>query len=299
MTRDRQQAAARAGKRIAAAIVAAGAAIMIADYTAARMHVLGDARRIAELQRQTQSDASFAPKLAAEQDRITRVRRARRARSRSLAVLLIAASSAFVASAKWLVVLDGTRLVVRIIPLASLRARPVSPSAVAEKPSAPTPPTPELDLTFVTRVVEKEGRSKEAAIPILQAIQSHYRYLPDEALKRVCELTDVTPAQIAGTSSFYARFRRSPVGEHVVRVCHGTACHVSGARQITEELRRHLRIPDGADTDPARMFTLDEVACLGCCSLAPVLMVDDHTSGRLTPAAAAAALNIVHQTQPA
>ncbi len=299
MTRDRQRAAARAGSRIAAAIVAVCAAIMIADYAFALVRFPRDAERVAALQKQTQTDASFAPKLATEQDRITRVRRARKARSGALSVLLIAASSAFLASAKWLVALDGPRPVVAIIPLASLRARPVPPSAVAEKPSAGAPTTLEIDLTFVDRIVEKEGRSKEAAIPILQAIQSHYRYLPDEALQRVCELTDVTPAQIAGTSSFYARFRRSPVGEHVIRVCHGTACHVSGARQITEELRRQLRIPDGADTDPERMFTLDEVACLGCCSLAPVLMVDDHTAGRLTPAAASAALNIVHQTQPA
>ena len=299
MTRDRQRTAARAGSRVAAAIVAVCAAIMIADYAAARIRASGDAERVADLQKQTETDASFAPKLAAEQDRITRVRRARKARGDVLSVLLIAASSAFLASAKWLVALDGPRPVVAIILLASLRARSVPPSAVVEKPPAGAPTTPEIDLTFVDRVVAKEGRSKEAAILILQAIQAHYRYLPDEALKRVCELTDVTPAQIAGTSSFYARFRRSPVGEHVIRVCHGTACHVSGARQITEELRRQLRIPDGADTDPERVFTLDEVACLGCCSLAPVLMVDDHTAGRLTPAAAYAALDIVRQAQPA
>jgi NADH:ubiquinone oxidoreductase subunit E len=85
------------------------------------------------------------------------------------------------------------------------------------------------------------------------------------------------------------------VGEHLVRVCHGTACHVSGARQITEELRRYLAIPEGEDTDAARRFTLDEVACLGCCSLAPVLMVDGRTAGKLTPAGACDAL---HLAQP-
>jgi NADH:ubiquinone oxidoreductase subunit E len=138
----------------------------------------------------------------------------------------------------------------------------------------------------VDELVAREGRGKEAAIILLQAIQSHYRYLPDEALHRLCELTEITPAEVAGTSSFYGQFRRSPVGKHVVRVCHGTACHVAGARQITEELRRHLRIPEGADTDADRLFTVDEVACLGCCSLAPVLTVDGHTSGRLTPATA-------------
>ena len=147
--------------------------------------------------------------------------------------------------------------------------------------------------------MEKEGRGKEAAILILQAIQETYRYLPDDALARVCELTEVTPAQIAGTSYFYARFRRSPAGRHIVRVCHGTACHVSGARQIAEELRRQLRIPEGADTDPEEMFTLDEVACLGCCSLAPVLIVDDEAAGKLTPASACDALEVVAQREPA
>ena len=169
---------------------------------------------------------------------------------------------------------------------------PDSPARTSHRAAAP-----ELDLTFVDRMVSQIGHTREAAIPLLQAIQTHYRYLPDEALHRLCELTDLTPADVAGTSSFYGQFRRSPVGEHVVRVCHGTACHVSGARQITEELRRYLAIPDGADTDAARQFTLDEVACVGCCSLAPVLMVDGHTAGKLTPATACDALHVAEQKE--
>ncbi len=159
----------------------------------------------------------------------------------------------------------------------------------------PEPP----GLHFVDDIVARFGTSREAAIPILQAIQQHFRYLPDEALQRVCELTEITPAQIAGTSSFYAQFRRSPVGRHVIRVCHGTACHVAGARQITDELRRRLDIPAGEDTDRDRMFTLDEVACLGCCSLAPVMMVDEHTAGKLTPSSAAAGVEAIQPREPA
>jgi NADH:ubiquinone oxidoreductase subunit E len=147
--------------------------------------------------------------------------------------------------------------------------------------------------------VAQLGRGKEAAIPLLQAIQKHYRYLPDEALHRLCEITPITKAEIVGTSSFYGQFRRSPVGKYVVRVCHGTACHVAGARQISDELRRYLQIPEGADTDADRMFTLEEVACLGCCSLAPVLMIDEHTAGRLTPSTAPAALEAMEQKESA
>jgi NADH:ubiquinone oxidoreductase subunit E len=200
----------------------------------------------------------------------------------------------FVAGSKWLIAMEGRgRLAAgRLVQIEGVQATSQTPRARTTAPSS------EIDLTFVDRIVEQEGRSQEAAIPILQAIQAHYRYLPDEALTRVCERTEITPSQIAGTSSFYARFRRSPVGRHVVRVCHGTACHVSGARQITEELRRQLRIPEGSDTDPDRMFTLDEVACLGCCSLAPVMMVDEHAAGKLTPATAHAALDVVVQQEP-
>ncbi|HID23593.1 MAG TPA: NAD(P)H-dependent oxidoreductase subunit E [Planctomycetaceae bacterium] len=152
------------------------------------------------------------------------------------------------------------------------------------------PALEQIDLDFVDRIVAEEGRGVEAAIPILQRIQQHYRYLPDEALRRVCELTEISPAQIAGVSSFYAQFRRSPVGRHIIKVCHGTACHVAGAREITEEIRRRLNIPPDADTDPDRFFTVDEVACLGCCSLAPVIMIDETTAGKLTPATACEAI---------
>ena len=226
----------------------------------------------------------FAARPAAEQKRVTAARLARKSRDNVVAWVLIAAAAAFLASAKGMVKQPKPR---------APSGRSATRGSRADGGVRPTlAAATELDLSFVDQVVSQIGRGKEAAIPLLGAIQKHYRYLPDEALRRVCELTDITPAEIAGTSSFYGQFRRSPVGEHIVRVCHGTACHVSGARQITEELRRYLAIPDGEDTDAARMFTLDEVACLGCCSLAPVLMVDDHTAGKLTPATACDALKV-------
>ena len=240
--------------RAAAVVVLACIAFLLADYV-------------------TAPSASPAPKST------TAARLARKSRDGWLAWVLIAASAAFLASAK-------------PAPARPAKARPVPPPAVAQA-SAPArvgQASACLDLSFVETAIALHGRGKESAIPLLAAIQTHYRYLPDEALRRLCDITGITPAQIAGTSSFYGQFRRSPVGEHLVRVCHGTACHVSGARQITEELRRYLAIPDGADTDPSRTFTVDEVACLGCCSLAPVMMVDGHTAGKLTPASARDAL---------
>lgn len=144
-------------------------------------------------------------------------------------------------------------------------------------------PQSSIDLQIVDEIVERCGRGPEAAIPILQAIQSHFRYLPQEALERVCELTQVRPAQLVGVATFYGQFRFRPVGQHIIRVCHGTACHVKGAPRIQESLERHLRIPQGEDTDPEGLFTIEKVACLGCCTLAPVIQIDQLTYGRLTP----------------
>jgi NADH-quinone oxidoreductase subunit F len=139
-----------------------------------------------------------------------------------------------------------------------------------------------IDLRFVDESVERLGRSPDAVIPILQAMQDHYGYLPEEALRRVCDSTEISAASITGVSSFYDMFRHKPVGRHVVRVCHGTACHVTGAERVEQALRRHLRIEPGQDTDEQGLFTIEPVACLGCCTLAPVARIGDMTSGHLT-----------------
>ena len=139
-----------------------------------------------------------------------------------------------------------------------------------------------LDLTFVDEVVGKVGTGKEKVLELLQAIQGHYGYLPKEALQRVCELTEITPAAIMGVSTFYDQFRHRPAGRHVIHVCVGTACHVKGAEQVYEEFRRCLQIPDGEDTDVQKLFTVERIACLGCCTLAPAAQIDEVTYGHLT-----------------
>jgi NADH:ubiquinone oxidoreductase subunit E len=295
--------AARTAAWASASLIALCVAVLFTDYAIATRRTPNDDRLIKALQDQVKSDAQLAPKLAAEQKRVTAARLARKSRDNVIAWLLILASAVFLTASKQVVVQPlpygrgsdrspdrGTRLGSGGV---------LSPSDPSRDRQGAIPAPPPLDLAFVDQLVAHEGSGKEAAIILLQAIQSHYRYLPDEALHRLCELTDITPAEVAGTSSFYGQFRRSPVGKHVVRVCHGTACHVAGARQITEELRRYLKIPEGADTDAERLFTVDEVACLGCCSLAPVLTVDGHTSGRLTPTTARDSLTACAEEEPA
>jgi NADH-quinone oxidoreductase subunit F len=127
--------------------------------------------------------------------------------------------------------------------------------------------------------VARIGRKPEALIPILQALQEHHGYLPEEALERLAQLTEIQPSAISGVSTFYDMFRLKPAGQHILRVCHGTACHVAGAGRVEDALRRAFNIPPGADTDEARQFTIEQVACLGCCTLAPVVKTGDCTMG--------------------
>jgi len=140
-----------------------------------------------------------------------------------------------------------------------------------------------LDLAFVAELIDRLGRGRENLIRILQQLQEHYGYLPQAALRRVCELSEITPAEIAGVATFYNQFRHRPVGEHLIRVCHGTACHIKGAPMVTETLHKHLAIPPGDDTDPDGVFTVGKVACLGCCTLAPVVAIGELTYGHVTP----------------
>lgn len=269
--------------RISAAAIVALTLLLLTDWAVATIRTAKDDKLVKALQEKVKNDAALAPKLAADQKRVTDYRKSRKRRDNWAANGLIAAAIVFLFCAK--------RNLPRHIPAAPQRAtRPTGDSHghACRRPTAAAAET--TDLAFVDQTVARIGRNREAAIPLLQAIQTHYRYLPDEALRRLCEITEITPSQIAGTSSFYGQFRRSPVGEHIVKVCHGTACHVAGARQVSDELHRYLAIPEGEDTDPSRQFTVEEVACLGCCSLAPVLMVDEHTAGRLTPITAPEAL---------
>ncbi len=140
-----------------------------------------------------------------------------------------------------------------------------------------------VDLKFVDDLVSSVGIGAEKVLPILQGLQAEYGYLPQEALERVCELTEITPASLTGVSTFYDQFRHEPAGEHTIAVCVGTACHVKGADQVYEAFKRHLQIPDEGDTDADGQFTVAKIACLGCCTLAPAVQIGSMTFGHVTP----------------
>jgi NADH:ubiquinone oxidoreductase subunit E len=284
---------ARSTTFLGAGVVIVSSAFLVFTYIERRLAGPVETDRVEAMEEAVKLDAQVSVELTAERERLTADSMDRSSRNETVGNILIAGAVVFLVGMNWLKSYQP-KPVLPFEKLVALQTTSLAPAGtpLSRKRSASLT-TPEIDLEFVDRTIAKEGTSPEAAIPILRAIQVHYGYLPGEVLERVCNLTEITPAQIAGTSSFYAQFRRSPVGKHVVRICHGTACHVQGVVQVTDELHRYLSIPADADTDPDRLFTIDRVACLGCCSLAPVMMIDEQTVGRLTPAIACEALRVV------
>jgi len=144
--------------------------------------------------------------------------------------------------------------------------------------------TSTADITAVVReVVEITGKEKDKVIEILQEVQKKLNYLPSEALREICRQTEITPGQLSGVSTFYSQFRHLPVGKHTIKICSGTACHVKGSQLISEAFRRDLKIEGSASTSPDKLFSIEEVACLGCCTLAPVVQIDGKTYGHVKP----------------
>jgi len=131
-------------------------------------------------------------------------------------------------------------------------------------------------------VMESYTGAESQLIPLLQKLQAAYGYLPKDVIARLSQRTGLFVSRIMGVVTFYSQFRLEPVGKNIVKICFGTACHVIGAENIADAICRELDVELGGTTGDG-MFTVESVACLGCCSLAPVIMINDETHGRLTP----------------
>jgi len=153
-----------------------------------------------------------------------------------------------------------------------------------------------FDYAPLEELLGKYQDQKGSLIPLLQGTQSIYGFVPREAMTRIAEFLGEPLSSVFGVATFYAQFRLVPRGKNVVRVCHGTACHVSGAPLVTQEVERHLGIKDGENTVDM-LFTLESVACLGACGMAPVMMINDRTYGKLTPDKAVGAIKDFRATE--
>lgn len=138
------------------------------------------------------------------------------------------------------------------------------------------------DLSLLKNVLDKYKDVPGSLITVLQKAQEIYGYLPTDVIYHVASVMGTTPAEVMGVATFYTQFRLKPVGKYLIMLCQGTACHVNGAERIESAICKRLGITDG-DTTADGMFSLKNVACLGCCSLSPVMMINGETYGSLTP----------------
>jgi len=147
-----------------------------------------------------------------------------------------------------------------------------------------------LDLSRVREICkEHEGKRGDLLI-VLQKVQEIFKYVPRHTIEVVAQFLEVSQSDILGVLTFYNRFHLSPRGKHTVRACRGTACHFKGAPSIIDSIKSHLSLPPGKDTTDDFLFSLEEVACLGACGIAPVLTIDEETFGNRTPALALEAI---------
>jgi NADH-quinone oxidoreductase subunit E len=140
---------------------------------------------------------------------------------------------------------------------------------------------PLFDPTALEEVLSAHRGQEGALVPVLQATQDAYGYLPREALERIAHALRLPLAEVCGVATFYAQFHLKPRGAHIVRICHGTACHVRGASEITDAIVGELGVEVG-ETSADLRYTVESVACVGCCGLAPVVLIDGETFGGLT-----------------
>jgi NADH-quinone oxidoreductase subunit E len=143
----------------------------------------------------------------------------------------------------------------------------------------------------VCDIVDRNGRNPARLIPILQAVQAEYRYLPEEILTCVATSLSISPARVFGVATFYSLFTLKPKGKYLIRVCDGTACHVKRSEDLREAIQKRLRLRPGRETTSDMLFTVETVNCLGACGLAPALLVNDKFFGRLAPEGAAAIID--------
>lgn len=142
-----------------------------------------------------------------------------------------------------------------------------------------------VDVSLLEPLLNKYQGKKGSLIPLLQGAQEIFGYIPREAFERISKISGIQLSDMYGVATFYSQFRLNPVGKNIIKVCHGTACHVQNADAISDAIKEALNVKDGETTED-RLFTLESVACLGCCSLAPVMMIGDEAYGKLTGASA-------------
>ncbi len=157
---------------------------------------------------------------------------------------------------------------------------------------------PSRQFQRVNEIIAEHGTAEAALIPILQAVQEEYRYLPEEILTYIATVMDLSPATVFGVATFYAQFSLDPKGKYVIKVCDGTACHVRGSMPVYDAIRKRVGLAEKAvKTTEDMQYTVETVSCLGACGLAPVVMINDKVYGQMTPEAILTIIDTLEQRE--
>ncbi|MCL0095867.1 NAD(P)H-dependent oxidoreductase subunit E [Dehalococcoidia bacterium] len=149
----------------------------------------------------------------------------------------------------------------------------------------------------LNEIIAEQTGANRSLIAILQAVQEEYRYLPEEVLTYIATALDLPPATVFGVATSFAQFSLEPKGRHLVTICDGTACHVKGSMSAYDAICRKYDLKEGQLTTPDMLFTLETVACVGACGLAPVMIVDGKTHGQISPEAAVAIVDKLREEE--
>lgn len=155
---------------------------------------------------------------------------------------------------------------------------------------------PRSDFSLIEDILTEYAAVPGSLITILQKAQDIYGYLPKDVIYHIAERCGTTPAEVMGVATFYSQFRLTPIGKYLIMSCQGTACHVNGSERVADAVREYLGIGNGETTKDG-LFTLENVACLGCCSLAPVIMINGEAYGNLTPDKAISVLKDIRKKE--
>lgn len=148
---------------------------------------------------------------------------------------------------------------------------------------------PEIDLGKLDAIIDRHQHEKWGLIPLLQNVQEEFGYIPPETIEPIAAALNLFPSQVQGVITFYSGFSLKPKGKYVCKVCRGTACHVKGGRSILKLMKQELDLKEG-ETSEDYQFTLETVACLGACFLAPTMMINHDYFGKLSPPKVASVL---------
>ncbi len=138
------------------------------------------------------------------------------------------------------------------------------------------------DFNWVDEIIAQYGKTRTSLIPVLQSVQTRFKYLPEDIMSYIASQMALPLSNVYGVATFYAQFSTEPKGKHIVQICDGTACHVRGSKALIDKIRKEYQLSHEKHTTDDYFLTLETVACIGACAMAPAIIIDGHIYGHMT-----------------